>query len=173
MVAVEDGDQFAIGLLHRGIEVAGLGMKIVAAGQIAAAGLARERLKLGATAVIQDEDAEAIGRIVHVHRREHGVAYDLQAFIIGRDIDVDAGPLIGLALDLDDFTIERPASLQEAQHQDQPGIDFREIQARPQQKFCQCAEFERLGGAPEHVAGRYDHRQDRQHQQCAAAAQPA
>ena len=172
MVAVEDGDQFAIGLLHRRIEVASLGMKIVAAGQIAAAGLARERLKLGPAPVIQDEDAETVGGIIHVHRREHGVADDLQAFIIGRDIDVDAGPLVGFTLDLDDFTVERPAGLQEAQHQDQPGIDFGQIQARSQQKLCQGAELQRFGGAPEHVAGRYDHRQDRQHQQRTATAHP-
>ncbi len=172
VIAVEDADQFARGLGQGVVEVAGLGLEVVGPGDVAAARVLGEGLELGPPAVVEQPDAEPVGRIVHAERRQHGVLNDLQVLVVGGDEDVDRGPGLGRALDRADAALQRPDGLQEAQDQDQPGIELGHVEAEPQHALRQAVEMQGLGRAPEQVAGGDRHRQDAEHQGHAPRAEP-
>ena len=77
MVAVEDRDELAVGARQCGVEVAGLGVQVVAAGEVASPAGQAELLEIIATAVIEQIDPQLVGRPVHRLGRQHGATHDI------------------------------------------------------------------------------------------------
>ena len=168
VIAVEDRDQRPVGVRECGVEVAGLGMGIVGARDIAAADRAGKGAERRATAVVEQVDVEPVARIIHVERSEHGRPDDLEAFVVRRDIDVDGRPVLRLAGQFDRLPVERPGSLQHPQRQDHPRIEFGQIQAQPEHCAERALELERRRRPPEHIPGRHHQRQQRERHRCPA-----
>ncbi len=111
VVGVEDADQFAVGQAQGVVQVAGLGVLVVVAGDVEGAGGLGEGLELGTPPVVEHVDAEAVARIVHRQRGQDGVLHDLQTLVIGRDEDVDRGPSLRFARERADRSRQRPDGL--------------------------------------------------------------
>ena len=89
VVGIEDEDQVALGPRQRRVEVAGLGVGVVGADQVAGPGQPRYLLHLGPAAVV-----EQIGR-VRVGQRPaagQGRHHHLGRLVVGADVDVDRAP---------------------------------------------------------------------------------
>ena len=87
VVGVEDEDQIARGARQRGVDVAGLGVRVVGAGHVARAGEPRELLHLRAATVVEQVGGVRVGeRAAAGERGEH----DLGGLVVGADVDVDA-----------------------------------------------------------------------------------
>ena len=159
VVAVEDGDQLALGDRQRVVDVAGLGVLVARPDQVAAACRLGEALEFRPAAVVQDVDLELVGRVIHRHRRQHGRLHHVEAFVVGRDVDVDRGPFLDVGRQRRGLPLERPEHLEIADHQHDPGIDLGGIEAVAEHHVERIDEAQRLGRPPPEVTGRHDGRQ--------------
>jgi len=172
VVAVEDGDELAVGLRHRVVEVAGLGVLVVGAGDVAAADRLRELAELLALAVVEQPDAHLVGRPVDRHRRQHRGAHDRHRLVVGGYVDVDRGPGRRVLGQRHRLAPERPRRLRVAEHQHGHGVDFRPKQPHAEEQRERAAERQRLREAPEDVACRHRQRERHQEQRHLLAANP-
>ena len=173
VIRVEHADQLRVGLLHRLVEVARLGVKIVVARDVAAADRLGEIGELLPAPVVQDVHREAILRVIHSHRREHRLADDIQALIVGRDVDVDGRPVVIGAERLDHRALERPAGLEEAEQQDDIGVELGQVEAKAEQQAEEALELQRLRCPPIHVAGGGEEGERKDHHRRLARLPPA
>ena len=168
VVAIEDGDEFALGLGHGPVEVAGLGVLGVGSGDVRHPHLVTELLELGTPAVIEHIDPQLVARPVHGHRRENRRPHDAQGFVVGGDVDVDGGPLIDLLGQRHRLALQRPQHLKIAQKQHDEGIHFGGHQTHREKGVdavaMRHAPAQRFGQAPVHVAGADQDRQRDHHQ---------
>ncbi len=93
VVAVEDRNVRRRQRLQRGVDVAGLGMKIVGANLVAHARFESEISELLASPVIQDVHVQFFGRPVDVQSAQCGIANNLERLVIGGNQNVDMRPL--------------------------------------------------------------------------------
>ncbi len=92
VVAVKYADQLAFGDLHGVVQVARFGVAVVVARNIADADVGGENRKLRPLAVIQQIDLQLVARVVDTLRRQHRIAHHVEAFVIGRHVDIDGWP---------------------------------------------------------------------------------
>ena len=72
VIAVEDCDEFAGGRGQSLVDVAGLGMAVVVANNVAATGGGGKQAEFLTPSVVQDVNLEFIAGPVHVQRGQHG-----------------------------------------------------------------------------------------------------
>ena len=164
MVAIEHTDQFTVGLTERVVQVAGLGVQVVRAGDVAHPGTLGERLETFPPAVIKHVDAYLVGGIIQVLRRQHRVADHLQAFVVGGDIDVHGGPQAGVVRQRHQLAFQRPERLQIAEQKNHQRVQLGQEQAVAEHRFRHAFEMQRRRGAPPDVAAGNDQRQRHQPQ---------
>jgi hypothetical protein len=152
VVAVEDRDELAIRARQRRVEVAGLGMQVVAAGEVAhAAGLA-ELPELLAAAVVEQVDPQLVDRPVHRLGRQHRAAHHIQRLVVGRNEDVDGGPQAAVLGQGHRLALERHRRLQVTQQQDGQRVELGQQQAPAEHAADHVVEVQRAGQPPVHVA---------------------
>ena len=154
MITVEDADQLTLGQRHGVVEIAGLGVMIVFPGDVAHPGGSGERGKRIPPTVVQQIDPQLVTRVIQVLRRQHRVLDDLQALVVGRDIDIHARPCRRIRRQWHHLALQRPDILDIAEDQNQPGIELRRKQTIAQHRFQTALEHQRFCGAPIQVAGR-------------------
>ncbi len=86
VVGVEHQHQLALGARQRGVDVAGLGVRVVGAGQVARAGQLRQLLHLRPPAVVEQVGRVGIGERAAAGQRRH---HHLDRLVVGADVDVD------------------------------------------------------------------------------------
>jgi hypothetical protein len=154
VVAVEDADELTLGLRHGIVQVAGLGVQVVVAGDVADAAFGGELAEFLAPAVIEQVDADLLGRPVHRDGAQHGGAHDRHRLVVGRDIHVDGRPQRDVVRHRDRLALQRPERLHVAEHQHDDRIHLGHGQADAQHQLGEAAEVQRLGHAPEDIAQR-------------------
>ncbi|MNM73569.1 hypothetical protein D3C81_853000 [compost metagenome] len=93
VVAVENGDQLAVGHAQRMVEVTGLGVLVVRPHDVAHPDLVGERAERFAPAIVEDVDAQALAGPVQAQGRQHRGAHHRQVFVVGGDQQVDRRPV--------------------------------------------------------------------------------
>ncbi|CAH0217174.1 hypothetical protein SRABI106_01881 [Rahnella aquatilis] len=96
VVTVEYANQLAFGEFHCMVQVAGFGMGVVVTGDISHAGVSGEHRKFVPFTVIQNINFDFIFRIIDALRRQHGVTYYVETFVIRRNIHIDGWPQRGV-----------------------------------------------------------------------------
>ncbi len=152
VVAVEDRHQLAVELGQRMVEVAGLGVAVVAAGDVVDPGLGGERAELRAPAVIEQVDAQLVRRPVQAQRRIHGVPHQRQFLVVGGDQHVHGRPVARIGRQRRRLALQRPRHLHVAQHQHQPRIGLGREQDHAAGQVEIVVPVERGGVAPPQVA---------------------
>ena len=125
MIGIEDGDVGGAQAFEGVVDIAGLGLEVIAAGDVADAGFDGKLAELFAVAVVEDVDVEPVGRPVNVERGEGGVAYDAEGLVVGGNEQVDFGPVVGIVGQGDGRAAQGPDGLQEAEVEDAEGVGFR------------------------------------------------
>ena len=164
VVAVEDGDELTAGVLQRGVDVAGLGVLVVGAGDVRDTDRLAEHAELFAPPVVQHEDVDLVARPVDGLRGKHRRAHHRQWLVVGRDEDVDGRPDCRVGRHGYGLAAERPSGLDIAEQQHDEGVDLRHQQTRAEHDLERAVHGHRLGHAPVHVARRCHHRKKDQHQ---------
>ena len=108
MVAVKNRHQIAVEQFQRMVEVTGLGVTVVGAGDVVDAHFLGKRLEAWAVAVIEQMDAQLVFRPVDAQRCIHRATGYGQLFVVGGNQQVDHRPLISVGRQLGRFAIERP-----------------------------------------------------------------
>ncbi len=168
VVAVEDGDELAIGVAHRMVDVAGLGALVVRTDDVAATAGLGEVAELLAPPVIEDPDVHLIARPVDVERRQHGRAHQVQRLVVAGYVDVDGGPVRRVGRHRHRLAVQRIGRLHIGQDQQRAGVDLRRDQTDAQEPLKETVERQRVGGAPVEVARGDDGGEHRQHEAGAA-----
>ena len=104
------------------VDVAGLGVSVVVAGDVADAGFFGEGAEGLALAVVEDVDVELVGGPVDVHGGERGIANDAEGLVVGGDEEIDVGPVFLEPGEGHGRTLERPNGLHEAEEEDGEGV---------------------------------------------------
>ncbi len=172
VIAIEHADQFAVGLTEGVVQIAGLGVLIVGAGDVAHPGALGERLEAFPPAVVQHVDAYLVGRVIQVLGRQNRIGDHLQAFVIGGNIDVHRGPQGGVVRQRHQLAFQRPERLQITEQKDHQGIQLGQEQAIAEHCFRHAFEMQRRGGAPPDIAAGDDQRQRHQPQGHAPRIRP-
>ncbi len=170
VVAVENGDVLAIGLLQRRVDVAGLGVVVVGAGDVVHPDFLAERAEFLAAAVIEQVDLQLAGRPVHHRRRQHGGAHHRQRFVVGGDEHVHRRPQRLVLGQRQRTPVQWPGDLEVAEHQHHERVDLGHHQAEAQGQVDHAAHAHGLGQPPPHVAAGHDQRQPHQQQRHDAVA---
>ena len=89
VVGVEHQDQLALGPRQRRVEVAGLGVGVVGAGQVPGPGQLRQLLHLRPAAVVEQVGGVRVGERAAAGQRRHD---HLDRLVVGADVDVDLAP---------------------------------------------------------------------------------
>lgn len=124
VIAIKNRDELSGGLGKRDIDVAGFGVFVGGAGDVAATGLFGELPKFLAAAVVQDVNAAEFGRPIDIHGRPHGLADHAERFVVTGDEEIDAGPLLRVARKWNGLAFERPNSLKKSEHQNRVGVQL-------------------------------------------------
>ena len=82
MVGIEKRHELTTGNLQRFVEVAGLGMAVVVAGDVVDVDLFAELTEVFATAVVQHVDAQLVLRPVHGLGGKDGQFHDIEGFVV-------------------------------------------------------------------------------------------
>ncbi|MCY1222400.1 hypothetical protein D9M72_344900 [compost metagenome] len=172
MVAVEDRDILAAGLRQRRIDVAGLGMAVVAARQVRDADLFAEGAEFLAAAIVQHVDVDLVARPVERHRREDGRLHHRQRLVVGRDEDVHGRPLRQVLRHRQRLALQRPGGLEVAKHEHHEGVGLGRQQPGTEGHVDPGLEGRGLGHAPVHIAAGGGQRQDHHHQRREVALGP-
>ena len=125
VIGIEDGDVGGAEAFEGVVDVAGLGLGVVAAGDVADAGFDGELAELFAVAVVEDVDVEFVGGPVDVEGGERGVADDAERLVVGGDEEVDFGPVLGIVRQGDGGAAQGPDGLQKAEIEDAESVGFR------------------------------------------------
>ena len=152
MVAVEDGDQLAVGLGERVVQVAGLGMVVVGPHDVAHAHGLGELAEFLAPAVVQDEDLDLVLGPVQRHGGQHRGAHHAQRLVVGGDVHVHRGPRCRHAPQFGRAAVQRPGGLDEAQHHHQPGVGLGGQQAIAEEGLDDRVELDGRRDAPPGIA---------------------
>ncbi len=172
VVAIEHGDELALGQRHRVVQVAGLGVRVVRANDVARTTAFGEVAERAAAAVVEDVDAQPVARPVDRLSREHGGPDNLQVLVIRRNIHVDARPVRRIGRQRHRLALQRPDGLDVAQRQHDDGVEFRQRQAGAEETLQHGVEVQRLGEAPDDVAQRHqagEHGEEQRHRPPRAA----
>ncbi len=148
VVAVEDGHQLAIDQGQGVVEIAGLGMAVIGAGDVVDPGALSECAEFFALSIIEDVDAQLVGRPVQAHRCVHGVPHQRQVFVVGGNQHIHRRPLADVGRQRRRAAAQRPRHLHVAQHQHQPGIGFRRQQHHATDQVEGAVPVQRGGIAP-------------------------
>ena len=164
--------ELALGLLQRVVEVAGLGVVVVGAGDVADAALGGELAELVTPAIVEQIDPHLVVRPVHGDGAEHRRADDGHRLVIGGDVDVHGGPEGDVLRHGNRLALERPERLHIAQDEHENGIHLGEGEADAECQFGDAAEIERLGDAPDDVAQRDGEAEHHEEDRDGAAFEP-
>ena len=156
MVAVEYGDELAVRDRQGVIEIARLGVCVVAANHVFGTATRGEFAKLWAAAVIEYVDPELVCRPIEVQRGEHRRLHDLQRFVVAGHEDVDRRPRRAIRRQRCGFAPQRPGVLYIAQHHDDPGVALGGQQAGAEKLLKPGVQIHRLREAPPDIARRGD-----------------
>ncbi len=158
MVGIEHGDVLTIRGLERFVQIARLGMSIVAAGQIADADLFAELAKILATTIIEHIDPQLVARPVDGLGGKDGQFDDAQRLVVRRNEHIDGRPLAEIARHDHRLALQRPGRLHVTQHDDDQRVELGDDQAIAQQAVQPVVEIQGRGQAPVHVAKRSQQR---------------
>ena len=165
MVAVKDGNEVALSDAHRVVNVAGLGVLVFFALDIAGADFTGKVFKFLTTAVVQDINIEFFFGPVYgercVHRRFHYV----QRFVVSRNENIDTRPALLILRQRGGFTVKHPADLEVAEQHHDEGIGFSDDQQPCKDHRGVAVGIQCFRITPPNVAGRHDDRNHDQHQQ--------
>lgn len=92
VVAVKNANQLPFGEFQRVVKVARFRVGVVRSGDIAHASIGGKNRKLPPLTVVQQIDVELIFRVINALRGEHRIAHHVQAFVIGRNINIYRRP---------------------------------------------------------------------------------
>jgi hypothetical protein len=92
VIAVENGHQLSIELLQGLIEVACLGMPVVATSDVVHPGLFSEHAEFFAVAIVEYRNTQLFAEPVDTEGGIHGAAYDGQVFVVRHDQQIDRRP---------------------------------------------------------------------------------
>ena len=164
MVAIENRYELAVGARERRVQVAGLGVLVVAAGEIACAGLLTKALEHVSAAIVEYMDAQLVRGPVHRLRCQHRPANHVERLVVGWYEDVNGRPQPGVGGKRFGLAPQRQRGLHIAQQQDHQRIELGRHQSPAQHRAYQVVEVQRAAQAPEHVPQRAGHRQrDQEH----------
>ena len=108
MVAVENRHQVAVDQGQRMVEVAGLGMLVIGAGDIVDAHFISKGLEAWAVAVIEQVDAQLVFWPVETQGRVDRATGHGQLLVVGRDQQIHHRPLLSVRGQLRRFAVQRP-----------------------------------------------------------------
>ncbi|MNC10970.1 hypothetical protein D3C75_586530 [compost metagenome] len=148
VVAVENGDQLAVGHAQRMVEVASLGVLVVRPHDVAHPHFVGERTERLAPAVVEDIDAQALARPVQAQGGQHRGAHHRQVFVVGGDHQVDGRPVRRICRQVRRLALQWPAGLDVAQDQHEPRIGFCRQQDHPAHKARGVVPVQGRGVAP-------------------------
>ena len=155
VVTIKNGDKVTIRALQAAVDVAGLGVLGVRAGNVGGAHLFAEHPKFIAAAVIEHVDVQFVFGPVQFQRRQHGGPHHFHRLVVGRHIDIDGGPVIRILRQRHRLAVQRPEDLEKTQQQHDQRVHLGKQQARCEQVVHQSAignaVAQRLGKAPVHV----------------------
>ena len=154
VVGVEDGDELTLGLGERVVQVAGLGVQVVAAGDVADAAFGCEITELVPPAVIEQEYTQFFRRPVDRDRAEHGCADDRHRFVVGGDKHVHRWPQGRIVGHRDRLALEWPKGLHVPEHEDEDGVHLGKGQPDAEYQFGCAAEVQCFCDTPEDIAER-------------------
>ncbi|MNV21741.1 hypothetical protein D3C71_1126840 [compost metagenome] len=169
VVAVEDRHQLAIDLGQGMIEIASLGMLVIAAGNVIDADALGKFAEFSALAVVQHMDAQLVGGPVKAHRGVYGMSYQRQVFVVGGDQHINRRPLRRIRRQGGRLAVQRPCHLHVPQHQHQPGIGFSSQKDDTADQVKGAVPVQRRCIAPPQVTTRHGDRQHDQDQRCITA----
>ncbi len=169
MVAIENRDELAVRELKGMVQIAGLGMRVVGARDIAAPGQIREFPEARPFAVVQNINIQLGAGIIHRHRGQHGLPHDIEILVVGRHINIYCRPVRRRAAQGHRLAVERPGGLEIAECQHQHRISFRQHQPGAKQRFGQRVVVQRVGGPPDDIAERHGDRERDQEKRDGAA----
>ena len=171
VVGIEHDDEFAFAMRQPVIEIAGLGVTVVVAGEVADAEFDAQRLQPLATvlslrghgrivamdlllgaAVVEQEDVQLALGIDDAFGRRERRRHDVEAFVIGGDEHVDRGCVLVLA-DRSLRAIDRLGDREQAQEEHHDAVDFSQNEDHPGREIER--RMDRWDGAaepPEHVS---------------------
>ncbi|MNG09135.1 hypothetical protein D3C84_925390 [compost metagenome] len=92
MIAVENGHQLRIELLQGLVEIASLGMLVIATSDVIHPGLFSEQPEFITLAIVEYRNTQLFMGPVDAEGGIHGVANDGQVFVVGRDQQIDRRP---------------------------------------------------------------------------------
>src|SRR5476649_2405675 len=154
VVSVKYGDELAIGNFQRFVEVTGLGMLIVVAGDVVDTDLLAENPELLPTSVIEDMHPQLGLWPVDGLGGEHDQFDDAQGFVIRGYKDVYRRPLIGRLLQNLWLAVQRPGCLDIAKYQDEQGVQLGQHQPVAKYGIQPTVKIQGVGQAPVHIADR-------------------
>ncbi|MNM59018.1 hypothetical protein D3C81_702620 [compost metagenome] len=164
MVGVEYGDELAIGDFECLVEVAGLGMLIVVAGDVVDPDLLTENLEFFPASVVEHVHPQfALGPVDGLGGK-HYQFDDAQRFVIGGNEDIYRRPFSGRLLQKLRCAVQRPGGLYVTEDEDEQGIQFGQHQPVAKYGILPVVEAQGVGQAPVHVAQRSDQREGDQGQ---------
>ena len=152
VVAVEHGDEFARSDLERLVDVAGLGIAVVIARQVADADLGAEVAELLAAPVVQHVHLEFFARPVQAHGSEGRLLHHLQRFVVGGNEDVDRRPAGHVGGHGQRLALQRPGRLEVAEQQHHHGVQLGDDQAGAEEGVDKTLETGGFGHTPVDVA---------------------
>ncbi|KPH88044.1 hypothetical protein GLUCOINTEAF2_0203968 [Komagataeibacter intermedius AF2] len=159
VVAVEDHGERAVRHRQRVVEIAGLGVVVLGADDVARPRRHREIVERLPPSVIKDVDVQPVRGPVKVQRAEHRRADKGQLLVIGRDEHVHARPLRHVIRQRVFLAPQRPGHLEIAQAQRHQRIGLGQQQQNGQPRLQPVVELHRRRQPPHDVAQRHQQRQ--------------
>ena len=164
VIAVEDGNEVRAGPGQGLVEISRLGMPVVGPVEVPDAHFGGEFPQAVAVSVVKQMDVQPIRWPVKVLGRQHRGPDHRERFVVGRDVDVDVGPVGRVGRQRFGCPLEWPGALDESQHHDQPRVALCAKQDEAQHGFPARHQVERLGHAPPAVTARSNQRQRHEQQ---------
>lgn len=124
VVAIEHGDEVAVGVRHCVIEVSRLGMPVIRPDDVPGAAFLGEITKCTAATVIENVDTQLFRRPIHGKGSQHRRAHDRQVFVVGWHVHIDAWPIGRIGWQRRGLALQRPDGLDIAQCQHNDRIEL-------------------------------------------------
>src|SRR5215472_18961472 len=123
MIRVKNSNAGSTGLLQGMIDVACLGVRIVAARDVSHACCSCEVAELVAPPVVQDEDLQFFCGIVQGERRQHRGSYYTQRLVVSGNEDVHRWPVAGIPGQWHGPSLQRSQGLEVPENQRGKRVD--------------------------------------------------